>query len=170
MKHNKFFNVLLILIIMVSISCSNNIEPDFKNYTTKQEIEESEEIEEIEEESQAGLLFQGNHKLSMVKDNKYFYLYKSTDYNTLMCSFIWETNDGYWASNYIYYTHIRFKIDSNITEPYIKFNWNRSNNQNSIQGYIQQNVNYIVIYTNNNNFQDLISYFNQLNSHPDSSD
>lgn len=163
----NFIYLLSAVVLFVIVSCSSP-EPQMGTYTGVEEKAKKTNKDEVKEETTQGKVLKGNHKLAKVKDNKYFYLYNSPNYSSLMCSFIWETNEGYFSSNYVYYSDIRFQIDQTVTEPYIKFHWDGTNSKSSIQSYVW-NANYVVVVTNNMDFQDLVTYAEQ-NSQNVSSD
>jgi hypothetical protein len=149
----------IILLGFVIFAACSSPEPKMGTYTEtpiKKEV--------TQPDSKSCIIFKGNHKIYPVKDNKYFYVYHATDYSTPLCSFLWETNDGFISCSYIKYSDIRFEIDNTIKEPYIKFNWDIDNSKMELQNYIYHDVNYMVVVTNNTNFDEFFSYSNQINS------
>jgi len=157
---------IFILMGFVIFAACSSPEPKMGTYTEppkNKEVKESKEVV-VESESKSGIIFKGEHKIYPVKDNKYFYVYNATNSASPLCSFLWETNDGFISSSYIKYSLIRFELDNTIKEPHIKFHWDSDNTNRDLQNYIYQDVNYMVVVTNNSNFQEFFSYSNQLNS------
>jgi len=161
MKKIIYLTPIVYIIILVSAfiigSCSSP-EPQMGTYTgTEETAKKKTKTEEVKQESYASKVLKGDHKLAFIKDNKYLYVHYSPNYSSLICSFIWKTNEDFYSTSYIYFSDVRFIIDPDVTEPYIKFNWNSSNSNSSIKSFVW-NSNYMVVVTNDNNFQKLISY------------
>jgi hypothetical protein len=55
---------------------------------------------------------------------------------------------------------IKFEVDKNISKPYIKYRWSSNTSEKDAQYYMNNNVVYAVIVTDDDNFSKLIHYEN----------
>lgn len=167
----------LLITTLLIFSCSSN-EPNFGDQSSQyvektteviNDVEEKEEVvsDLVEEEtttveqwSEVGEIFHGNHNLSKISDDEYLYLYTAGTDTELQCSFIWETNDGNFQSSYIDYSDITFEVDSTINTPYIKFHWDQSSTNRTMQLHFYHDINYAVVVTPNANFHEILKYDN----------
>ena len=100
-------------------------------------------------------IFRGNHKLRKFKVKSEKYSGWSASYFIIgghasgssgekrMVSFCWLMNNGEYAMSEIEPYKIRLKIDSTITEPYVKFRWFHSHSTDV--SFITERVNYMVV-------------------------
>lgn len=110
----------------------------------------------VSDTSNVGEILKGNHELrrfnTLTKDGTIthgsFFLIggsaTSNTYSEIIATFSWKTNTGEYAISELPIKNIRVKIDPNVINPYIKFNWNKGNSKN-IHYIMKWNVNYMVI-------------------------
>lgn len=140
--------VLCTAVLITSCASEDNSTMGKSSNTTSSE--EVSEKKNNEDDTKACIVLKGEHKLFKNGDGKYLRITKESD--RVWCYFLWETNDnGMIASNKLYYSEIRFKLDETVTEPYVKFRWNRSNSYQSTQTIMDKKVIYALIVTNDIN-------------------
>jgi len=158
------YAMVLALFAVLALSCSNKIEPNFNvstNEVKKISDEKTSDEKTSDELSLSGQLFNGNHNLAKIADDKYFRV--SYDrYLDPTYMFIWQSKDK-WEISYIEAKYFSFEVNPNISEPYIKFNWDPNNAtvRTLMNDEVDNDVNYIIIVTKDNNFQELFSYGDQ---------
>lgn len=116
------------------------------------------------QESSVGEMLKGEHSLRKfnVVDEKgyrtrtsYFLLSGSSygeTYNDTKVSFSFQLPDSSYALAELYYSDIRVKIDSTITEPYVTFNWSASGADYDMDFVMRHCVNYMVVHCKEEDF------------------